>query len=69
MRGQGNNPAGAGRIDPEALTHARRAMALGQSDPVIRKAVESAPPIDPETLSWLQALIPPPPPDSEIPGA
>lgn len=52
------------------LLQARRALEYARSNEWIKQAVASAPPLDPATLSLLQALIPAPlPAVTEAPKA
>lgn len=53
--------------DDPVLLQARRALDLARTEHRIREAIEAAPPLDPDTLARIRALIPPAP--SEDRGA
>lgn len=51
--------------DPELL-QARRALALARTEVAIRRAIEAAPPLDPDALARIRALIPAVPAKGEV---
>ncbi|MPZ26509.1 MAG: hypothetical protein GEV12_08630 [Micromonosporaceae bacterium] len=46
------------RHNHEAADQARRALALAVTEHTIRRAIETAPPLDPDTLDRIRSLIP-----------
>lgn len=43
---------------PQRIAAARAALALARTEHIIAKAIEQAPPLDPDTLARLRNLIP-----------